>query len=336
LSCRWREIKGLKRNEQREADGMKKVLICGATGFIGRNIAEKLARQPDIEVHAVRFNRPPFACPNLIWHQADLREVGDVERVVKGMDIVIQSAATTSGSKDIVNRPYIHITDNALMNSHILRACFDHGVGHFVFFSCSVMHQSSEVPLTEDDWDANAEMHPNYFGVGWTKIYVEKMCEFFARQGKTKHTVIRHSNIYGPHDKFDLERSHVCGATITKVLSSEEGKIVVWGTGEEERDLLYIDDLVNFVVTAMKNQSTPFELFNVGAGEAVSILDLVNQIIKSSQRAVKIEHDLSQPTIKTSLALDCTKAYDVLGWKPTVPLNDGIARTIQWWRENFK
>ena len=90
-------------------------------------------------------------------------------------------------------------------------------------------------------------MHPNYFGIGWTKLYIEKMCEFFSRLGVTKHTVIRHTNVFGPHDKFDLERSHVFGATVTKAMTSTTGAITVWGTGEEARDLIYVDDLVRFV-----------------------------------------------------------------------------------------
>ncbi len=73
-------------------------------GFIGRNLTEKLSQRPDLDVHAVRFQRPEYACPNVTWHQADLRKPEDIERVIQGVDIIIQAAATTSGSKDIVTR----------------------------------------------------------------------------------------------------------------------------------------------------------------------------------------------------------------------------------------
>src|SRR4051812_35303815 len=95
----------------------KKILICGATGFIGRNMTEYFSQSEEYEVHAVRFQRAEYPCKNVIWHQADLRNPDDIERIIKGMDIIIQAAATTSGSKDIVTRPYIHVTDNAIMNS---------------------------------------------------------------------------------------------------------------------------------------------------------------------------------------------------------------------------
>lgn len=312
----------------------KKILICGATGFIGRNLTEQLSKNPDFEVHAVRFQRPAYACSNVHWHRADLRNPEEVDRVVKDMDIIIQAAATTSGSKDIVTRPYIHVTDNAVMNSLLFRSAFEHEVKHVVFFSCTVMYQSSEKALKESDFDANKALHPRYFGVGNTKLYIEKMCEFYAGISKTKFTAIRHSNIYGSHDKYDLERSHVFGATITKVMTAED-KISVWGTGEEERDLLHINDLVNFVNLTIANQEDRYRLYNCGAGKAVSIKDLVNKIVKHSGKKLKIEHDLSQPTIKTSLYLDCELAKKELGWEPQLNLDEGIKRTIAWWQENI-
>jgi len=148
----------------------RKVLICGATGFIGRNTVERLARRADIEVHALRSSRPEYATPGVIWHRADLRDAGAVSRLLAGIDVVVQAAATTSGAKDIVTRPYIHVTDNAVMNSLLLRAAYDHKVGHFLFFSCAVMLQSADKPWDETGFDANREIHARYFGIGWTKV----------------------------------------------------------------------------------------------------------------------------------------------------------------------
>lgn len=311
----------------------KKVLICGATGFIGRNLTEQLSKRPDLEIHAVRFQRPEYHCPNVIWHHADLRKPEDIERVIKNVDVIIQAAATTSGSKDIVTRPFIHVTDNAVMNSYLFRSAFEHKVKHVIFFSCTVMYQSSDKALKESDFDANQSLHPRYFGVGNTKLYIEKMCEFYAGISDTKFTAIRHSNIYGQHDKFDLERSHVFGATITKVMTAKD-KIVVWGTGEEERDLLYADDLVQFVELAIEKQPEKYRLYNCGYGKAITIKELVNKIVAHSGKKLTIEHDLSQPTIKTSLYLDCSFAKQELGWCAQTDLDMGIKKTIEWWREN--
>ncbi len=312
----------------------QKILICGATGFVGRNIAERFAANPDYEVHAVRFNRPEYPLKNAIWHKADLRDPATLEKLISGMDIVVQAAATTSGAKDIVTKPFMHVTDNAVMNSYLFRAAFEKKVKHVIFFSCTVMYQSGSTPLKETDFDANFPLHPRYFGVGNTKLYLEKMCEFFAGISNTKFTAIRHSNIYGPYDKFDLERSHFFGATITKVMTAID-KISVWGTGEEERDLLHVDDLCDFVEAAIAKQPEKYRLYNCGLGKAHAVIDVVKKIITASGKNLAIEHDLTQPTIKTSLSLNCELAHRELGWKPHISLEDGIKRTTSWWNQHI-
>ncbi|MDN3513536.1 MAG: NAD-dependent epimerase/dehydratase family protein [Candidatus Brocadia sp.] len=313
----------------------KKVLICGATGFIGRNIAESLIRRNDFEVYGTYFKSKPLQNSKISMLYADLTRKEDVSMAVKGMDIIIQTAATTSGAKEIVTKPYYHVTDNAVMNSLIFRSAYEHKVSHVIFFSCTVMYQSGDLPVKEMDFDPNKEMYPSYFGTGWTKVYIEKMCEFYSRIGNTKYTVIRHSNMYGPYDKFDLERSHVFGATVTKVMTAaDKGKITVWGNGEEERDLLYISDLVNFVELAIDRQGTNFALFNAGCGSSTSVNDLVKTIIAHSGKNITIEYDMSKPTIKTKLCIDITKARDTLGWMPHVSLNEGIKKTLAWYREH--
>jgi nucleoside-diphosphate-sugar epimerase len=315
----------------------KKILVCGATGFIGRNISETFAMRDDLEVYGTYLKSSPLNNPKIKMVQADLTNTNDVNRVGKGMDIIIQAAATTSGVKDIVNNPYYHVTDNAVMNSLIFRAAYEHGVSHLVFFSCTVMYQSSGRPVKETDFDANKEIYSSYFGAGWTKVYIEKMCEFYSRIGNTKYTVIRHSNIYGPYDKFDLEMSHVFGATMTKVMTtSGGGTIVVWGSGEEERDLLYVSDLVDFVNIAIGKQKSKFELCNVGYGSSISINDLVKKIIICSGKDIGIKYDLSKPTIKTKLCLDITKTREAFGWFPKVALDEGIKSTMEWYRKNIK
>ncbi|MBM3573224.1 MAG: NAD-dependent epimerase/dehydratase family protein, partial [Alphaproteobacteria bacterium] len=250
---------------------MARILVCGANGFIGRNVAAAFAHGGEHDVHAVWHQRPPFDHPGLVWHQADLTRRDDVARVTAGMDVMIQAAAVTSGIRTTLTTPTEQITDNAVMNSLLFAAAHAHGLRHVVFFSCTVMLQSSDRPQGEDEFDPRAPMHPAYRGAGWTKLYFENMCAYYAGLGKTRFTALRHSNIYGPHDKFDLLRSHVFGATITKVLTARDGKVVVWGSGEEKRDLLHADDLAQAVLSCVSRQGTPFGLYNIGLGQAVSV-----------------------------------------------------------------
>lgn len=310
-----------------------KIVICGASGFIGRNIAERLIIRDDLEVFGTYFkNKPTSLSKKIKLIQADLTKIKDVEKVIAGKDIIIQAAAVTSGSKDIVKKPYMHVTDNAVMNSLIFRAAFENKLKHVVFFSCTVMYPNQDAPVKEEDF--RYQITDKYFGVGWTKVYLEKMCEFFSKISKTKYTAIRHSNIYGPFDKYDLEHSHVLGATITKVMTAKD-KIVVWGDGSEARDLLYVSDLVDFVELILSHQKTPFELVNVGFGSAISVASLVKKIIEVSGKKIKIEFDISKPTIKFSLSLNLNKAKRVYSWKPRVSLDEGISKTLAWYKRNI-
>lgn len=311
-----------------------KVIVFGATGFIGRNVIEKFSTSDDLELYGTYYQSKPdriLSSKKVTLIQADLTQKSAVNEIIKGKDIIIQAAAVTSGSKDILSKPYIHVTDNAVMNSLIFRSAFENRVKHVIFFSCTVMYPNQEMPVKEEDF--NYQITDKYFGVGWTKVYLEKMCEFFSRIGNTKYTAIRHSNIYGPFDKYDLDRSHVFGATVTKILTNKMGKITVWGDGSEERDLLYVTDLVDFVEKVMSSQTERFELINVGFGSAISVANLVKKIIELSGKKLDIEYDTSKPTIKFNLSLDITKSKSKYNWKPETSLEEGIKKTLQWYNK---
>lgn len=313
--------------------------MCGGTGFMGRNIVNYFEGLEQYEVHVAALKRTLPNWPTDRFHKVDLTTRTGVNELFENhnFDIVIQAAANTSGSKDILERPYLHVTDNALMNSLILQACFDYGVEHFLFLSCGVMYNPDRSPVTEKDFFMDEGIFRNYFGVGWTKVYVEKMCEFFAGLGRTKHTVIRHSNTYGPYDKYDLEKSHMFGATITKVMEAEDGdEIVVWGDGSTERDLLYVDDVVDFIHKAITRQQNSYELYNVGYGESISVKSIVEKIVHISGKNLTIEHDLTKPSINTKLALISDKAFEELGWKYQISIDEGIRKTIEWYKEHIK
>ena len=313
---------------------MKKILICGATGFIGKNITLGLSKNKNYEIHAVRFKRPAYkTSDNVKWHKADLRNPASVDKLIKNMDIVVQAAATTSGSKDIVSKPHIHVTDNAVINSFIFRSAYTHEIKHFIFPSCTVMYPSSKKATKENDF--TGRIIDKYKGAGETKVYLEKIAKFYSMLSKTKFTIIRHSNIYGPYDKYDLDKSHVFGATITKVMKAKDD-LEVWGDGSEIRDFLHADDLVNFIKKAISKQKTQYEIYNCGSGKAITIKQLCNLIVKISKKPLKIKFNKNKPTIKFDMFLNCNKAKKELGWEPKIEIESGIKKTVSWWIKNIK
>ena len=206
----------------------KKMLICGATGFIGRNCFDFFSKSKKYNIYGIYNKVKPFKARGITWLKCDLRDETQVEKVTKGMDIVIHAAATTPGSKDVINQPFVHVTDNAVMNAYIFRSCFLNKVGHVIFFSCTTMYKSSKVPLKENNFDPRKDINPKYFGVATTKVYNEKMCEFYSGLGSTKFTAIRHSNIYGPYEK-----KKVLDQGTTSVNGQHQGAWVQTQSGED-------------------------------------------------------------------------------------------------------
>lgn len=311
---------------------MIRAVVLGATGFVGRNVAQSLADDPAWSVAAVRHRRPAWAHPRLDWIAADLTNEADVARALSGADVVVHAAAATAGAGANVADPLALVVDNQVMNARVFAAAHRQGVKHLIWFSCSIMYGSSVRPQRETDFDPSAPLHPAYRGAGTTKVYFERMAEWYAGLGKTKFTALRHSNVYGPHDKYDLGRSHFFGATVTKVLTARDGKIELWGSGEEGRDLLHIDDLVAAVRAAIDHQPGPFGLYNIGSGEAIPVARIAERIVAASGRKLDLARDLSKPSIPVTIALDCARAAAELGWRPRIGLDAGIARTLDWWR----
>lgn len=309
----------------------QKVLILGGTGFIGRNLWERFSKKSNYEVYVSYRDEKPAGGKGVQWVEVDLTLPREVTKAVRGMDVVIQAAATTSGARDVIEQPYLHVTDNAVMNAVLFRTCFEEKVKHVVFFSCTNVYMPQETPVKEEDF--TGEVYDKYFGGAWTKIYNEKMCEFYSRIGEAKYSVIRHSNIYGPYDKFDLNKSHVFGATVAKVMmAGQNDRINVWGDGTEERDLLYVDDLVSFVEKILEKQQDKFEIVNVGRGINVSIRELNEKIIAASGKNLQMEFDTSKPVIGFKLKIDCSRARKKYGWEPQVTLDQGIEKTLTWYR----
>ena len=197
------------------------------------------------------------------------------------------------------------------------------------------MYQPKEEAQSETDWSPSDEIYSSYFGVGNMKVFNEKMCDFYSRLGSTKFTAFRHSNVYGPYDKFDFDKCHVVPAFVRKVIEAEQ-ELEIWGTGKAKRDVIYIDDLIEFLSLCIKNQKNPYELFNCGAGQAFPILDLAKTVMKIQSKDLKIKLDETKPDIPTTVILNCDKAKEILGWEPKTSLEEGLSRTCDWYNSYVK
>lgn len=320
----------------------KRVLICGISGFMGNNIMEYFLENTDYIVSGVSLNDNPMCkldLPRSLYklYKCDLTSVSGIDYVFNDnvYDILIMAAATTSGVKDTIDRPYIHVTDNVIINSLLLRKAHEIGINHIIFLSCSVMYMPGDEPRRESDFNESDEIFPSYFGVGSMKVYIEKQIKFYSSINKSKYTIIRHSNTYGPYDKYDLEKSHVFGATISKVMNSSDGFVSIWGNGTETaRDLIYVKDVCEFIHNSIELQETKCEIVNVSYSHAFTIKEITEKIIDVSGYNLDIKYDYNRFIIPTKLSLNNDKAKSMFNWSPKTSFDDGIKKTLNWYK-NF-
>jgi GDP-L-fucose synthase len=312
----------------------KKIMICGASGFIGRNLFEYFNSLREYDTYGTYFrNEPTFQAHK--FFKVDLKNKEETLWATRDMDIVINAAGqiTGIGVFSVEESGRANAEANGLINSNLIEAAHINKVKHFVFLSCTIMYPSSDVPLAENGIDIN-RIHPTYVRSGEMKISGEERCRDFANLGSTKYTVVRHTNIYGPHDKFDLQRGHVLASTIVKVAQAEN-EITIWGQGTETRDFLYIEDQIDFIQKAIEFQKNNFEIFNVGFGKSYTIIELVENIILRFSKKIIVRRDTGKPTIGSRINIDSGKALRVLGWKAHTELNEGLKKTIEWYKNNY-
>lgn len=320
------------------------ILVTGAGGFVGRNICEKLLKNPNVNsvtgtlnIGKMSNNRNDKYSNKIKFIKCDLTKEKEIDKIFNDnkFDVLIHCAAVSTGANDIINRPYLHVTDNAIMGSLIFRKSFEKKIKKVIFISCSAIYRSSNDLLKEEHQNAY-EMNPRYFGGGWTKVYLEKQCEFYAKIGDTKFIIIRHSNMFGSYDDFNDGRSHMVAANLKKVFKAKDGEdIIVWGTGRTKRDLLHIDELSSFIDIVIKSPSIKkkYNIYNLGASNGVTIENVVKQIIRASGKNLNIKFDTTKPDIDVNIFLDCSKAKS-LGWEQQYSFDEAIKKTYNWIKEN--
>ncbi len=311
----------------------KKVLLTGAAGFIGRNLLKRLVDE-NVNVRAVLHQRDlDIADPRIEYVRADLTMISDCRRVVAGVDFVFHCAASTSGAAVIERTPLVHVTPNIVMNAQLLETAYQAGVQKFLWISSSTGYpDTGDRPVLESEM-MQGDPYEKYFYVGWMKRYSEILCRIYGEKIKPSMTtiVLRPTNIYGEHDDFEPQTSHVFAALVRKVVEHQD-PLVVWGTGNDVRDLVYVGDFVDAMMISMEKVQG-FDVFNIGSGIGYSVRDLLFRMmtIENSIHPC-IVYDQSKPTMIPVRMVDTSKAKVMLGFSPSVGIDQGIHRTMTWYK----
>lgn len=315
----------------------KKVLIAGAAGFIGTNLALALAAR-NARLRLTIHEKPlqaPFPGAEVLT--LDLRRPDHCAQAVEGMDHVFLCAAHTSGAAVIRTTPLVHVTPNVLINTLMLEAAHRAKVARFCFISSGAAY-----PPTADRPVAEAEMfegdpHEVYFAAGWMKRYAEVLCRTYAEKivQPMPSVVVRPSNVYGPYDKFDFAVSHVTAALIRRVVE-RQNPLEVWGTGEDIRDLIYVDDFIEGLLAAFA-ADRPYLAVNICSGTGHSVRQILQKILAADgYRDADVRYDPSRPSTIPVRLMDNNIARRQLGFEARTSLDEGLSRTLKWYRANAK
>lgn len=302
-----------------------RVLVTGGGGFLGTRLVERL----ESEGHDVASARR---------RDHDLTSMADTARLFAETrpELVFHLAAEVGGIGANRANPGRYWYANLMMGAHVLEQARIHGTHKLVLAGTICSYPKlTPVPFHEDDlWNGYPEETNAPYGVAKKTILVG--AQAYREQYGTNAIFLLPVNLYGPGDNFDLETSHVIPALIRKMVEAEqrgEPQIVLWGDGTPTREFLYVDDCVNGLVLAAERYDGA-EPVNLGTGEEIAIGDLAELVRRATGFTGAIRWDTTRPNGQPRRRLDTTRAEERFGFTAAVPLEEGLARTVAWYRTN--
>ena len=315
---------------------MKRVIVCGAGGFIGYHLTGFL-KERGYWVRGVDIKEPEFApSPADEFLLLDLREPGNCRRAVSidgaRPDEVYQLAADMGGMGFIHSAECEIMTNSALINIHMINAAADAGVRRYFFSSSACVYRDQgigDVYLTEDD--AYPALPDNEYG--WEKLYAERMALTFARNSGIEVRIARFQNCFGPYGTWRGGREKAPAAICRKVAMVEDGgEIDVWGDGSALRCYIYVEDLCAGIHALMHSDLR--EPTNIGTEELVSVNGLVETVARVSGKEIRIRH--VEGPVGVLARYHTVDRIRSTGWESRYSFEEGISRTYPWIDEQVR
>jgi len=314
----------------------KKIVVCGAGGFIGGHLIADLRRQGRSHIRAVDIK--PFH----EWFQKfddvenrvlDLQEKEACEKALEGCGLVYNLAADMGGMGFIeANKALCMLS--VLINTHLLMAARKQEVERFFYASSACVYAAGKqidpdvTALKEED--AYPAMPED--GYGWEKLFSERMCRHYTEDFGITTRIARYHNVYGPEGTYDGGREKAPAAICRKVIQAKlSGKheIEIWGEGHQTRSFQYIDDCILGTQKIMHSENVTMPI-NLGSSEMVTINQLVDIVEEIADLKLKRSHNLKAPKGVNGRNSDNTLIQKLLGWQPSISLKSGLEKTYRW------
>jgi GDP-L-fucose synthase len=302
-----------------------KIFVAGHRGMVG----SALVRRLEVEGFA-----------NLVVRDRSKLDLEDDSAVAKFFRaekpaVVILAAAKVGGIKANDDFPVEFLLENLQIQNNVIRSAHANGVRKLLFLGSSCIYPKFAPQPIPETALLSGPLEPTNEAYAIAKIAGIKLCQAYARERGANFVSVMPTNLYGPNDNFDLETSHVLAALLRKgheAKTRKDRKLVVWGSGKPRREFLHVDDLASACLLLLEKYDSP-EIINVGCGEDISIRELAELICDVVGFDGELAWDTTKPDGTPRKLLDVTRVK-ALGWKPSIPLRDGIKQTYEWFLAN--
>ena len=308
-----------------------RIFVAGHRGLVGSALVRRLVSEGYTNVRSAARADLDLTDP------VTVRAFFERERP----EFVFLAAARTGGI--LANRTYPaeFISSNLLIQTAVLHAAHLSGVRRLLFFGCACAYPKEAPQPMKEEFLLSGSLEPTSEPYAVAKLAGMKMCEAYNRQYRTAFVSVIPASVYGPHDHFDLESSHVLSALLGKFHRARGGSapVVVWGTGAPRREFLYVDDVADACLFLMSLDDSTFasvvgfpgSVVNAGVGDDIAIKELALLVKDVAGFTGGVEFDTSKPDGAPRKLLDSGRLR-ALGWTPKTSLDEGIRRTYEWYR----
>ena len=308
--------------------------VLGATGLIGRHVVEALVGADMGPIVATHRIRTPYAAPGVEWVRCDLHDRDSILRALRGVDTAVICAGQVSTSAVLRDDPIASVLETLRVVTNALEAAAMLRIRKVILISSCTGYPVQSNPLVEADMETG-DPPAQWFGVGWMHRYLEKQLRWYGEvAGRVDSAgVLRPALVYGPYDSFASESAHFVPTLVRKVVERER-PIVIWGDGEQTRNLLHAADLARAVLDAMRRHTRQFEAFNIVSSDEVSVNSVLRGLVEIDGFIdAEVVHDPARSGGSSGFKVSGAEFTRATGWKPQIGLREGLANVLLWYRK---